>query len=100
MNSPRQIHLMSGLIVLFTFLAGTATGVGVHALLRPMRPPPPSLHELDLTPEQEIAAHAIFDDNRKVLDEKLRAILDEKQAKRFDDMRAHQPPHHPPHPFP
>lgn len=84
MNS--RIHLLSGVIVLVTFLLGAAAGAGVHAWLTPQhhgpgfgmrgpggpggpgRGPPPYLRELELTEEQRKAADAIFEKHRAAIE--------------------------------
>ena len=79
-TSPRRIHLLSGLIVLGTFLAGGAAGAGLHASFAtrhhqamhvgggpgpfPHRGPPPHLRELELTAEQQQQAEALFEAHR------------------------------------
>jgi Spy/CpxP family protein refolding chaperone len=125
-----RIHVASAAIVLGAFLAGAAAGAGVHAWLvppeRPRRGPPPGgppprglppyLRELDLTPEQERAAQAIFERHRAAIDavmresmprvqaidekveEELAAILRPEQKAQLAELRKRRPPPPPPPP--
>ena len=124
-TSLSRIHLWSGLVILGVFLAGAATGAGLHAWLRHPGafPPPPMLgrlpppySELGLSPEQQSEARAIAERYRPAMesvleqtfprmraiqqemDRELRSILTEPQARRFDELRARRPPQGSPRP--
>ena len=117
-----RIHVLSGLLLLGTFLAGGAAGVGLaYALRAPGHPRPPEpppfprqFQELGLSAAQQQQAEAIFARHRPELDAvlqesypkvrainermeaELRAILTPEQAQRLDALKARRPPH-PPH---
>jgi hypothetical protein len=118
-----RIHVLSGLLLLGTFLAGGAAGIGLayalggHGRPRPPEGPPPlprQFQELGLSPAQQREAEAIFARHRPELDavlqesyprvravnermeSELRAILTPEQAKRLDTLKARRPPP-PPH---
>ena len=84
----QRIHLASAAIVLVTFVAGLATGAGLHASFAAGRPPhgrpggpppgpglPPYLRELGLSPEQETRARAIFERHRADMDAVMQQSL-------------------------
>lgn len=117
-RSPRQIRLLTALLLFGTFLLGAATGTGFsrwnHMPPGLHRPPPPFLPgppgALKLTPEQEAKAHEITERYRPQLEailranfpkvqalneqmeKELRQILTPEQAKILDEMKAHRPP--------
>ena len=90
--SPRTIRLVTALLLLATFAAGTVTGGAlVHAFVKP-GPPGLAVHPmgpmpwegLDLTEAQRDKAHAILERYRPKIDEllgetfpKVRAIIDQ-----------------------
>ncbi len=116
-RSPREIRLVTALVVLGTFLLGVAAGVGLtraSAPPRPPRPPAPFLPgppgALHLSPEQETKAREITERYRPKLEavwresvpklqalneqmeEELRELLSPEQRKQLDEMKAHRPP--------
>lgn len=120
-DTPSRLHLWSGLVVLGVFLAGAAAGAGVTTWLRPRPPPhhghghgpgdlPPPIAALGLSPEQEGKAKAIMERHRPEfeavlkesfprlralqdqVDQELKGILTEAQAKELDAQRARRPP--------
>jgi Spy/CpxP family protein refolding chaperone len=117
-RSPRQIRLLTALLLFGTFLFGAATGAGFsrynHMPPGPHRPPPPFLPgppgALKLTSEQEAKAHEITERYRPQLEailranfpkvqalneqmeQELRQILTPEQTKILDEMKAHRPP--------
>lgn len=126
-RSPRQIRLLTALLLLATFAVGVVTGAGILFLLGPPMPPPPPpppffapLAGLDLTPTQQRQARAIQERHRPELDalvreafprvraindqmrQELRAILTPAQRAKLDEMDARRPPPPPPGapPFP
>jgi len=114
---PSRLHLWSGLIVLGTFLAGTAAGAGLVTWLRPPlqhHDPregglPPPLGGLGLTPEQQHQARAILERHRPAMeavlkesfprlralreqvDQELKTILTEPQLRKLDEWKARLP---------
>lgn len=121
-RSPRQIRLVTALVVFGTFLLGVGTGVGLSRTTPPPpppRPPAPFLPgppgALHLTAEQEAKAREITERYRPKLEavwrdsfprlqalneqmeKELREILTPEQRKLLDEMKAHRPP--PPHGF-
>ena len=115
-RSPRQIRLLTALLLFGTFLSGAVAGAG---LARWMRTPPPPRHApflpgppgaLKLTPPQEEKARAITEHYRPQLEailrdnfpkvqaineqmeKELRQILTPEQCKILDEMKAHRPP--------
>ncbi len=116
-RSPRQVRLLTALLVFGTFLFGAVAGTGLsHWNRMPLPPPrpvpflpgPPGA--LKLTPEQETKAYAITERYRPQLEAILRAnfpkvqaineqmerelreILTPEQIKILDEMKAHRPP--------
>jgi len=115
--SPRRIHLLSAAIVLASFLAGAATGVGFYRWVAPHGPPPrerfslpPHFAALGLSPEQERQAAAILERHRPEMDaliresyprmqaiverthDELRQILTPAQRARFEEIEKRRPP--------
>jgi Spy/CpxP family protein refolding chaperone len=114
---PSRLHLWSGLIVLGTFLAGAAAGAGLVTWLRPPlfhQGPregglPPPLTGLGLTPDQQQKAQAIMERHRPAMeavlkesfprlralrdqvDQELKTILTEPQARKLDEWKARSP---------
>lgn len=122
--SPRQIRLLTALLLFGTFLSGAVAGTG---LVRWMGMPPPPHHvpflpgppgALKLTPDQEAKARHITEHYRPQLEAILRAsfpkvqaineqmeselrqILTPEQIKVLDDIKAHRPPMPPGGPMP
>lgn len=116
-RTPRQIRLLTALLLFGTFMFGMVAGVGlakwIHSPVR-HHPPTPFLpgpaSALKLTPAQEAKAHEISERYRpqleailregfpkvKAINEKmeneLREILSPEQRKTLDEMKAHRPP--------
>jgi uncharacterized membrane protein len=116
-RSPRQIRLVTALVLFGTFLLGAAAGVGLtrsSAPPRPPRPPAPFLPgppgALHMSPEQEAKARDITERYRPKLEavwresfpklqalneqmeKELREILSPEQRQQLDEMKAHRPP--------
>jgi hypothetical protein len=116
-RSPRQIRLVTALVMVGTFLLGIAAGVGLarsSAPPRPHRPPAPFLPgppgALHMSPEQEAKAREITERYRPKLEavwresfpklqalneqmeKELREILSPEQRKQLDAMKARRPP--------
>ena len=118
-RTPRQIRLLTALLLFGTFLLGAVAGAGFYRFTaappaRPHRPYAPFLPgppgALQLTPEQEAKAKDITDKYRPKLEALLRegfpkfqAINDEmekemrqlllpEQIRRLDELKAHRPP--------
>ena len=117
-RSPRQIRLLTALLLFGTFLFGAVAGVGLsqwnHWPPNPPRPHAPFLPgppgALNLTPVQEAKAHEITERYRPQLEailranfpkvqalneqmeKELRALLTPAQTKILDEMKAHRPP--------
>ena len=116
-ESARRLHLMSGLIMLGTFLAGGVAGAGLYATLKPEHGPgrggprrgPQFLEELDLTADQQTKAKAIFEKHHTAveavmsesfpkvraindaMDEELKAILTPAQVTKFEELKKRRP---------
>jgi len=127
-RSPRQIRLLTALLLFGTFLFGAVAGAGLSRWnpmpMRPpySRPPAPFLPgppgALKLTAEQEAKAHEITERYRPQLEailranypkvqalneqmeKELREILTQEQTKILDEMKAHRPPMPPGGPMP
>jgi len=125
-RTPRQIRLLTALLLFATFVLGIVAGVGLSQWIRiglpPPRPPAPFLPgppgALKLTPEQEAKAREITERYRpqleaivregfpkvKAINEKmeneLREILSPEQRKALDEIKAHRPPFPPGGPMP
>jgi len=117
-RTPRQIRLLTALLLFGTFLLGTGAGVGLSKWSRTLHRPPPAPFlpgppgALNLTPEQESKARAITERYRPQLEtivregfpkvkaindtmeKELREILSPEQCKLLDEMKARRP--HPP----
>jgi Spy/CpxP family protein refolding chaperone len=118
LRTPRQIRLLTALLLFGTFLLGAVAGAGLSQWNRMPLPPPPRPAPflpgppgaLKLTPEQETKAREITERYRpeleavlrenfpkvKAINEKmekeLREILTPEQRKLLDEMKAHRPP--------
>jgi hypothetical protein len=117
--AARRIHLLSGLLLLGTFLAGALAATGVvfalhgHGHPRPPegRPPlPRQFQELGLSASQQLQAEAIFERHRPELDavlqesypriravnermeSELRSILTPEQVQQLERLEARRPP--------
>ncbi len=118
-RTPRQIRLLTALLLLATFALGIVSGVGLSLWIRepmprrhfpaPFLPGPPGA--LKLTSEQEAKAREITERYRpqleaivregfpkmKAINEKMeaefRAILSPEQGKLLDELKARRPPH-------
>jgi Spy/CpxP family protein refolding chaperone len=125
-RSPRQIRLLTALLLFGTFLFGAVAGVGLsqwnHWPPHPPRPHAPFLPgppgALNLTPVQDAKAHEITERYRPQLEailranfpkvqalneqmeRELRALLTPEQTKILDEMKAHRPPIPPGGPMP
>jgi len=117
-RSPRQIRLLTALLLFGTFLFGAVAGVGLsHWNLRPLHAPRPHAPflpgppgALNLTPAQEVKAHEITERYRPQLEailranfpkvqalneqmeNELRSLLTPGQIKSLNEMKAHRPP--------
>jgi hypothetical protein len=116
-SSPRTIRLLTAVLLVATFAAGTVAGAGLCRWLGPGRPPPPPpmvagipLGELGLSEEQQHKALAIMERHRPELDAilretfpKVRAInermerelaevLTAEQRARLERMKSERPP--------
>lgn len=116
-RSPRQIRLLTALIVFGTFLLGLGAGVGLERGRTPHRPPRPPIPflpgppgALQLSPQQEARAREISERYRPKLEAvwrdsmpklqalneqmetELRAILTPAQCKLLDELKARRPP--------
>lgn len=125
--SPKRIRLLSAVLLLATFAAGTVTGAGVsrwasnaHGMHRP--PPPMTaplpLHELNLTPDQQQKVHAVIERHRPELEtilresfprvravndkieEEVREVLTAEQRAKLDQLKAQRAAHPGPPPGP
>ena len=108
---PGNIRLWATVVLIAVFVIGAACGAALwHALARPNHPPPMMgpipMHALDLTPEQEEKARAIFETYRpqidavleesfpkvraviEKVDQDLMKILNDEQKKRFEEIKA------------
>lgn len=115
-RTPRQIRLLTALLLFATFVLGIVAGVGLSQWIRNPPPPPPAPFlpgppgALRLTPEQEAKAREITEryhpqleaivregfPKMKAINEKmeaeLREILSPEQRKALDEMKARRPP--------
>jgi Spy/CpxP family protein refolding chaperone len=117
-RSPRQIRLLTALLLFGTFLFGAVAGGGLSQWnhrsphgprpFAPFLPGPPGA--LNLTPVQEAKAHEITERYRPQLEailranfpkvqalneqmeKELRALLTPEQTKILNEMKAHRPP--------
>jgi hypothetical protein len=116
-RSPRQIRLLTALLLFGTFLLGAVAGTGFsrwnHLPRHPIRQAPflpGPAGALNLTPQQEAKSHEITERYRPQLEailranfpkvqalneqmeKELREILTQEQIKILDEMKAHRPP--------
>ncbi len=106
----------TALVVVAVFAAGAVSGFAAHGLVHERGPRggphgmPPHLRELNLTPEQETKARDIFERHHadleammkqslprarartEQMEQELRAILTEPQARQLDELRKRRPP--------
>jgi hypothetical protein len=128
-TEPRRVRLLTALLLVAIFAAGVGTGAVVCRFAAPnpsfgLPPPPPGgpmpppWRALGLRAEQEAKAHEILERHRPELeaivresfprvralhdrmDDELRAILDDAQRARLDELMRHRPPGPPPFPPP
>jgi Spy/CpxP family protein refolding chaperone len=117
--SPRTVRLLTAILLVATFAAGTVTGVGVCKWIAPPHAPPPPppmaggplpFEQLDLSPEQQEKVHAILERHRpeleavlresfprvRAINEKIerevREVLTAEQQKRLEEIKARRPP--------
>lgn len=116
--SARRVRLVTALLLVATFAAGTVTGAGLMrwaALDGPMAPPPPMagplpLRELDLSKEQREKVRAVYESHRSELDavlketfpkvreinvkieQEIREVLTPAQAAKLDEIKARRQP--------
>jgi Spy/CpxP family protein refolding chaperone len=117
--SPRSIRLMTALLLVATFAAGTVTGAGVYRWAawghaHPPMPPPMSaplpLEQLGLSEEQREKARQILERHRPELEavlretfprmrgigeqieREIREILTPEQRARLDELKSRWPP--------
>ncbi len=117
--SARRIHLTSAVVVLATFIAGAAAGIGVtrsfgpeHRGPRggPVHMRPPWLDVLNLTAEQQPAAQKIFDKHHEAMqaiikesfprvqainetmESELKSVLTPEQQARLEEIKKLRPP--------
>ena len=123
-SSPRTVRLITAILLVGTFAAGTLTGAGVVRWAsppphpRPMGPPPFEgpipMQELGLSPDQARKAEEIADRYRPELESilrdtfprvravnekieaEIRQILTPEQQQRLDRIKASRPPPGPP----
>lgn len=120
-RSPRQIRLLTALIVFATFLLGLGAGIGLEHARTPHRPPRPPIPflpgppgALQLSPQQEARAREIGERYRPKLEAvwrdsmpklqalneqmeaELRAMLTPTQRTLLDELKARRPPPPPP----
>ncbi len=105
--SPRKIRLLSAVLLVLTFAAGTVTGAGVlrwaDNAREVHRPPPhimsapPPFHELELTAEQRKNVRAVFEHYRPEIEAvmrdafpKVRAINEKIEAEAREFLTAEQ----------
>jgi Spy/CpxP family protein refolding chaperone len=114
----RSVRLLTAVLLVATFAAGTVTGAGVCRWASPGPghhgpPPPPGplpFHELALTQDQSAKVHAIMELHRPELDAILREsypkvrvvnekierevqeVLTPEQRKKLDEIKARRPP--------
>lgn len=118
--ATRRVRLVTIAVILGVFVAGALAGAGLYRAFTPRRMPPPRpplflpLHELSLTPEQDVKVRAIMESHREELDvilresfprvravnEKIeaevRVVLTPAQQKTLEELKARRPPP-PPH---
>jgi Spy/CpxP family protein refolding chaperone len=118
-RTPRQIRLLTALLLFGTFLSGAVVGAGFYRFSAAPPPRPPHPHApflpgppgaLHLTPEQETKAREITDRYRPKLDalmregfpkfqvineameKEMRELLTPEQVRKLDELKAHRPP--------
>lgn len=121
---PRSVRLVTAMLLVVTFAAGTLTGVGISVWLRHdhRRPPPPPmfaslpLEDLDLSGEQRDKVRAILDRHRPEIEAAVREtfpkvqaineqterevkeILTDAQKQRLEELKQRRKHHRPPPP--
>jgi hypothetical protein len=125
LRSPRQIRLLTALLLFAMFLLGTVTGAGFSRWQRPGRPPHPHAPflpgppgALRLTEAQQARSKEITERYRPQLEaiwresfpkiqavndqmeKELRELLTPEQRRALDEMKAHRPPMPPGGPMP
>jgi hypothetical protein len=117
-SSPRTVHLLTAILLVATFAAGTVAGAGLCWWVSPRPPPPPifapiPLEELGLSAEQQQKARDIIERHRPELEgilrqtypkvrainqhmeRELRDVLTNEQRARLAELEAGRPPPRP-----
>ena len=117
-SSPRTVRLLTAILLVATFAAGSVAGAGLCRWVSPKPPPPPMfppipLEELGLSAEQQRNAHDIVERHRPELEailretypkvravnqqtqRELREVLTSEQRARLDEFEARRPPPRP-----
>jgi Spy/CpxP family protein refolding chaperone len=125
-TSPRNVRLLTALLLVGTFAAGAVTGAGILRFMGPPGPPPPGLggpppmfgplplEQLGLSQDQQNEVHEILERHRPELEtilresfpkvravndqveREVRAVLTAEQRARLDELKRRGPPPPPP----